>query len=413
MNGKLTRVTPKSVAPVLVLDTTDNPSVVRRAREILQPDELEVIGFNDVRQTNDWEALSRVRFVLGEWSGDPSAPLRTTFKLAAVHLLPVLVIGDEAPTASDLEALRSQGMSAFVGDRSLETAVPVARELLRSTQWFSGQLDRVSLPDTLQILSTAGRSGLLVLACPHCRPLSFRPWQETLSTCLGDDRCPGAVARLYLRNGQPTHAETSTDQGLSAFASCMKFVRGVVRFCEVFLPPGRETLEGSASHLLIRAAALTDEATRAARMGSRIRLDLSRPSSAATAARRSQPPALPRAAAPRLVVSESQLLQSVIPDAALVVHADSNGGVLDTAGTGDSEGLAAVAAITSHAFEQVVQKLGLGVLEGWTLAGNALTCVAANEPHQVAAALVGTSKDSFKQLERFIKHAKKTTGGDK
>ncbi|MEO1336623.1 MAG: DUF4388 domain-containing protein [Myxococcota bacterium] len=386
----------------IVIDTTDEPAVIRRAHDALQDSPLKVVSLSQLKESNDWDTLSRVCFVLTEWSGDETAPLRTATHLASIHLLPVLAFGRSAPAPQQLEALRQAGVSTFLDTRSAENNS--ARALLRSGQWFSSQLNRVSVPDTIQLLTNARRSGVLVLTCPHCRPLSARAWHETASRCTGDHECQGAVARIYLLNGLPVHAETPTSVGLQAFSDCLSFQAGVARFCEVYLSPGRKTLDGTASQLLIQAATMADEAARDAP-----------PTNGAPNMNengRSGPPALPSRPRQNSMYSPAQHIRELNPHSSLVVCTDPQGEISDRAGEGDSDGIAALASITTGAFEKMMGELGLGRLEGWSVAGQELACMAATNPDEIVTALMPAPRDGFRKLDELIR-ANNTVRGAK
>ncbi len=394
----MTQVTQNSAPAALVIDATDNGVAPGYTRRLFDDDSIEVVRLNAIRYSNDWESLSRVRFVLGEWSGDATAPLRTKTKLASVHLLPMLIMVNGEPPQSAFESLRRHGVSAvFDGSAASQANNPALRELIHSTQWFTGRLDLVSVPDTVQILSTTGRSGLLVLACPHCRPLSAQSWCDTSARCFGNGSCPGAVARIYLVDGQPVHCETSESQGLAALGECLQWTKGVVRFCEVFLPPGEQTLEGTASQLLISAATMVDEASRlqptSGRSARTASLDIPMNTN-------SKPPALPRR--PNLN-QKLQRLQRSYPNSSLIIQADREGAVKAATGTGDSSGVGAVAAIVSKAFEQATQRLALGAIEGWVLSGQDTSCITVVDSEDMVTAVVPSDDgmDGFTSCLKF------------
>ncbi|MEM7677040.1 MAG: DUF4388 domain-containing protein [Myxococcota bacterium] len=379
----------------IVIDTTDEPAVIRRAQSALRDSELKVVSISQLKESNDWDTLSRVCFVLAEWSGDESAPLRTATQLASIHLLPVLAFGSTAPAPKQLEAMRQAGVSTF-----LDTSKPeddAARALLRSGQWFTSQLNRVSVPDTIQLLTNARRSGVLVLTCPHIRPLSARAWHETASQCTDDDSCPGAVARVYLFEGLPVHAETPTSVGLHAFTDCLSFQAGIARFCEVYLPPGQKTLDGTAPQLLIQAATIADEAARGAPTPPTNGVPDMNDNG------RSGPPALPVRVRPNSMYSPAQRLKELNPHASLIVCTDHQGEINDMAGDGDADGIAALASITSGAFEKTMGELGLGRLEGWSLAGKDLACIAATGPDEIVTALMPAPRDGFRKLDELLR----------
>ena len=397
MNKTLTEPSPAQAIPVIV-DATGDRDAVQRVLRSCEGERLEVIALPDLRKSNHWDMVSRVRFVLAEWSGESLAPLRTQLKLASVHLLPVAVLTPSALPDFAREALRKHGASMLLdGSAASDRSV---RELLRSSQWFNTQLDRVPVPDTIQILAASNRSGVLVLACPHCRPFSAQSWSQTASACGGDGHCAGAVARIYMDNGRPTHAETPTDEGLDAFARCLSFKRGVGRFCEVFIPPSAQTLNGTATQLIIRAAAHADEAARSTAStkfvvpSEDLKVDMS------TRGNAPLPPARPLS--PKLPLSVTEQLKQHHPQAATIVHADGNGSVRDVAGQGDGDGVAAVAAIMGQAFSRATGSLGLGKIEGWTVISDESSCVAAVSGDDFVAATVPAPKDGFKQFAGFM-----------
>ena len=377
--------------PAYIIDTTDDRRAIEQVQRALGHEPIEIIGLGQLRGANEWQTLSRARMVLTKWSGDAGEPFLAPSRVASVHLLPALAIGSRAPGAVGLEALRRSGASAFL-DEDLDDQI-AAQELLRSTHWFTSPLDRVPVPDTVQVLSADDRSGVLVLACPHCRPLSLLSWQETAGQCQGDGKCTGAVARIYVVGGRPVHAETSHLQGVEAFAQCLEFKTGVARFCEVFLPPQEHTLDGTASQLLIHAAALADESQRD------MKLD--------EASERRGPPNLPQRSRKTKAMSKARSHHEQLSQATLVVQANVDGGVSSVSGEGDGEGLAAVASIASRAFEQAVGQLGFGTLEGWTVCGDNANCVVAKDNDELAVAFTPKPKDAFRHLDALLRATKK------
>ena len=383
--------------PAYIIDTTDDASVIDRVQTALGHDPIEIIGLPALKDANDWQTLSRVRMVLTKWSGDSNAPFQAPSRLAAVHLLPVLAVGSRAPDPDGLEALRRCGASAFL-DEEFDDQI-AAQELLRSSNWFTSPIDRVPVPDTVQILSADDRSGVLVLACPHCRPLAFHSWQQTSGRCTQNSQCTGAVARVYVVGGRLVHAETPTSEGMEAFADCLEFTSGIARFCEVFLPPKAHSLDGTASQLLIRAAALSDESHRDT--------PTLRPSTP-----KAYSPATPgRSRRARTVMSKARSHHEQLTHATMVVLSDVDGGVRDLSGEGDGEGLAAVASIMSRAFDQAINQLGLGELEGWTLSGDQASCMAAIDRDELTVAFTSAPQNGLRQLDALLKNVKKS--GDK
>ena len=389
-----TQVNERSRPPAYVIDTTEDPAAVDRVRHMLGNERVEFVSLPDLRDSNSWEALNRVRMVITAWSGDSRMPIAAPSKLASVHLLPALAVCRTAPSAAGIDALRRHGVSACVEDHASEHRPMHA--LLRSTHWFSAQLSRMSVADAVQILAADNRSGVLVLACPHCRPLAFRPWRETPSLCSGDDRCGGAVARVYVVDGNPVHAETSGHQGMTALSQALSFNAGVARFCEVFLPPSVQTLEGTASQLLIAAATLTDERRRQGPPRDQ---------------RRARPVLPPRSDEASTSMSTAQILKRQYPSASLVVCADTDGGVRDVAGSGDGEGLAAVASITNKAFENAASQLGLGQLQGWTMTAEQTACFVSTASDELAVAFMTQQTDGFRKLDAFLQAAQASKAG--
>lgn len=98
-------------------------------------------------------------------------------------------------------------------------------------------------------------------------------------------------------------------------------------------------------------------------------------------------------------------LRRYYPQASLLVHATDQGEVLDAGGSGDREGLAAVAAVTSKAFTRAVDKLCLGRLEGWALEGGDHQCLSAVRDDDLDVAFMPVNRDNVDDLSDFIDQA--------
>lgn len=71
-----------------------------------------------------------------------------------------------------------------------------------------------------------------------------------------------------------------------------------------------------------------------------------------------------------------QRLKQVCPGASLVLYASPQGEVLESAGPGDRDGVAAVAEVGARALARAAARLGLGRLEGLALVAEDSMCCA-------------------------------------
>lgn len=376
---------------IVVLDAERVEVLGAKLRRICQGVELDVVSAADLPPGPPWEMQQRIRFVLVEGrTGTP--PWRSSFEVGAVRGVPLAVLASSSVDEAQRGRARRAGASVLVqgGPEDARTFL----ELLQSPQWLTSRLERVPIADTLQLLSASNHSGMLVLLCPHATPLAREEWSEMASACGGDSSCTGAMARIYIRDGRPIHAETSTSHGLAAFATCLEFNAGIARFHEVHLPPTEETIAGTMSEAMLQAAFHTDESVRLT-----TELDM--------------PTKTPPSASPPPVPSVAESLRVGHPRAWVVVHADRHGTIRDSVGGDDGEGVAAVAAMMNQSFDTATHALGLGTIEGWTVVAGESSCVVASKETEIAAATSPPPKDAFRQLDTFLSRALETIGDRK
>lgn len=384
---------------VVVLDADAVDRLGDLLRRVCRGVELDVISAHELARSNSWEMQHRVRFVLVE-QGTDARPWRSTVDVAAVRGIPVALLAPSGLSEEQREVARKAGVSVVV--KGISEDARTFLELLQSPQWLASRLERVPIADTLQLLSASNHKGLLVLLCPHSPPFTPVPWAETATRCRGDEACRGAVARVYIHDGRPVHAETASAEGLAALAECLEFGSGIARFHEVYLPSERETIQGSMSEVILQAAFSTDESVRLAGYDESLDpyetadVDMSTPS-----------PDHPRSSAPTV----PEQLQDVLEKTRVVVHADGQGALHDAVGVEEGDGVAAVAAMMNQAFDAATHALGLGATEGWTVVAEESSCVAASRGGDIAAATLAAPRDAFRQLDRFVQRAQEVLEG--
>ena len=378
---------------VVVLDAEAVDRLGELLRRVCRGVELDVVSAHELARSNSWEMQHRVRFVLAEPSAD-ARPWRSTVDVASVRGIPVVLLAPSGLSERQREVARKAGVSTVVKGTSEDARTFL--ELLQSPQWLASRLERVPIADTLQLLSASNHKGLLVLLCSHSPPFSPASWTETAARCEGDGACGGAVARVYIHDGRPVHAETASAEGLAAFAECLELGSGIARFHEVYLPPERETIQGSMSEVILQAAFSTDESVR------RASYDESLDPYETADVEMSTNPQAP-SEPPALTVPDQ--LQGVLEGARVVVHTDRHGSLHDALGVEEGDGVAAVAAMLNQAFDAATHTLGLGATEGWTVVAEESACVAASRGESIAAATSAAPKDAFRQLDRFVRRA--------
>ena len=341
--------------------------------------------------------VSEGGYVLTRVAADHAGgPFSSSVPAVSIIYPPLVAITEGAPSAKLLEVLRLQGAVAVLSHPFAAESVAKQVDLVslaQSANWPKGTIDRMPLAQALEHAEM--RRYMLVVACPHRRPLSPVPWSPRLRECQETEACSGWFARIYVNNGTVIHAEAPGAVGAEAIAKISRLERGSFRFFPTFIEAGEAAPCGPVSDVVnllrTRAASANQPTTTRPPVPAPPSLPSAKGSEAKPA--RPGPPTAPSPSKEKgATVTDEATVQNLragatpneLPEVErstpmdgvkkvlsaasglkCAARADSNGVVLEVAGQIDAEQLCAVVAMSHPPLEQAAETLGLGKLQRW------------------------------------------------
>ncbi|MBX2811063.1 MAG: hypothetical protein KTR25_04615 [Myxococcales bacterium] len=108
--------------------------------------------------------------------------------------------------------------------------------------------------------------------------------------------------------------------------------------------------------------------------------------------------------------STLRAMQKYSPEGSLLLTASFQGEVLEACGSGDRDGLAAVAAITSRSFSQAVDKLGFGRMNGWVISGETSCCLAEVHDQETTVGYSAEQPVDSLEMQHFLSRVGEDSG---
>lgn len=314
------------------------------------------------------ELLSTADVALA-YFGDPSlagAVLCSSSALRTVVWPPVIAIVARAPTRSDLERMRRQGIVQVAREIDGSFATSVKR-LSDPAACGTANLGPGELADLLGRADVAGVSGMLAIGCPHWHGSSRYPWESSSLFYCSDsqEKCTGWVGRIYLVAGAITLAETPTATGYHALTQMLQLSSGSITRYPFFLSPEVPEPLGPAKAAVARAQVRIPETTATARVADMQQLVASS-EGLAVAARpgASKEPAM----------SELDSVLAASSSFSGAVRVGPDGSALAFAGDIDAPTMAAVVHMAQEHLQALASTLPLGSLVGFGVGGRQGAC---------------------------------------
>jgi predicted regulator of Ras-like GTPase activity (Roadblock/LC7/MglB family) len=302
----------------------------------------------------------------------------------------LVVVADEKLTGVEREFLRLQGTAHIIEMPVKDIDVAQLGVLSRSNTWISAPLQRMPLPDVMQMMATHRQSGMISVVCPHCSLLSRMAWNDNgpFGCVSGGDECAGFQGRVYIHEGNVSHLETPVQNGLEALSQLLRLRSGNVRVHEVFVEPAEGNASGTVQNYLMNAVVALDEADNEGEPDIEFAVD--EPESGSGARVPPPPPtskhdsggmgessdnvwASSVSSSGSITSGEKQEMPAIdkvlraSSELKVVAKADSSGNVAEVSGEGDGESMCAVAALCVKPMERALEILGLGAPESWSI----------------------------------------------